>query len=242
MSGGLRLSQVEFFGRTLAECLDMFALSVEELRTGRTLDCPSGPDSFVAEANDAGCEVVGIDPQFACSPEELRFLGLDSLARCEQMIRDRPEALTFRDVDAFLRAKHDALERFLADYEAHRGDGRYVAASLPRLPFADRSFDRVCAANFLFSYAPIEAGGLYEGHEFDLPFHLRAIEEIARIARHEIRLVPMGSFDPPPRPHAYRDPAIARLRELGFTVELVPTRFDSGLAAFNDVLVARRTA
>ena len=82
MSGGLRLSQVEFFGRTLAECLDMFALSVEELRTGRTLDCPSGPDSFVAEANDAGCEVVGIDPQLACSPEELRFLGLDSLARC----------------------------------------------------------------------------------------------------------------------------------------------------------------
>lgn len=242
MSGGLRLSRVEFFGRTLAECLDMFAITLEELRQGRTLDCPSGPDSFVAEANDAGCELVGIDPQFASSPEDLRSLGLESLARCERMIRDRPEALTFLDVDAFLRAKHQAFERFIADYEAHRGDGRYVAASLPHLPFPDRAFDRVCAANFLFSYAPIEAGGLYEGNEFDLPFHLRAIEEIARIARHEIRLAPMGSFDPPPRPHAYRDPAIARLRELGFAVELVPSRFDSGLAAFNDVLVARRTA
>ncbi len=242
MSGGLRLSKVEFFGRTLAECLDMFVLTLDDLRHGRTLDCPSGPDSFVAEANDAGCELVGIDPQFAASPEALRALGLDSLVRCERMIRDRPEALTFLDVDAFLRAKHQALERFIADYEAHRSDGRYVAASLPHLPFPDRAFDRVCAANFLFSYAPIEAGGLYEGREFDLPFHLRAIDEIARIARREIRMAPMGSFDPPPRPHAYRDPAMARLRELGFAVELVPSRFDSGLAAFNDVLVARRTA
>jgi hypothetical protein len=240
LSGGLRLETVEFFGRTLEECLEMFAVSLESLREGRTLDCPSGPDSFVAEACEAGCDVVGLDPRFTASPAELRAIGTECLARCERLIRDRPESLTFRDRDGFLEARRRALARFLTDYEAHRHDGRYVAASLPTLPFPDRAFDRVFAANFLFSYAPTQDGGLYAGQEFDLAFHLRSIEEIARVADREIRLAPMGSFDPPPRPHGYRDPVMKRLQELGFAVELVPSRFDSGLSAFNDVLVARR--
>ncbi|MCP9912927.1 methyltransferase domain-containing protein [Cyanobium sp. BA20m-14] len=48
----------------------------------------------------------------------------------------------------------------LADRHAHRE--RYLAASLPNLPFADQSFDLVLSGHLLFSYAPCSAGGLME--------------------------------------------------------------------------------
>lgn len=242
MPAGFHIPFVAFFGRTLAECLDMFALSADELRGTTTLDCPSGPDSFVAEGCDAGLSITGCDPMFAHEPAELARLARANVERCLSEIesQNRAEAgtLVFRDYAAFRAAKLDALERFLADYAANRH--RYVAARLPDLPFADGSFDRVCAANFLLTYAPRAAGGLYDGEEFDLAFHLRSVESIARIARREIRIAPMGSFDPPPRPHAYRDPIRARLEALGWRTELVPSGLDSGLASFNDLLIARR--
>ncbi|MEY4117740.1 MAG: hypothetical protein RLZZ116_1068 [Planctomycetota bacterium] len=238
MPAGLHLPFVAFFGRTLAEYLEMFAISADELRAGTTLDCPSSPDSFVAEACALGCAVSGIDPMFAFEPAELDQRARKNLDESFVHIDAQRERLTFRDYPAFKRAKYEALDAFLRDYAANRG--RYIAASLPVLPFADRSFDRVLAANFLFTYANTEFGGLYDGREFDLGFHLASVTEIARVARSEIRLTPMGSFDPPPRPHAYRDPVRTRLEDLGWRTELVPSAYQSGLAGFNDVLVARR--
>lgn len=240
MSAGLHIPFVAFFGRTLPEYLEMFSISLEELRVGTTLDCPSGPDSFVAEACDAGCHVSGCDPMYAWSPDELRRRGRANLDDSFRSIDAQVDRLTFRDYAAFKQAKYDAIARFASDYERHHGSGRYIAASLPALPFADRSFDRILAANFLFTYANTRHGGLYEGEEFDLDFHLRSVEELARVARREIRLAPMGSFDPPPRPHAFRDPVRARLEELGWTTELVRSSYQSGLADFNDLLLARR--
>jgi hypothetical protein len=241
MSGaGFHIPYVAFFGRTYTECLDMFAMQPADLREGPTLDCPSGPDSFVAEACAAGFEVVGCDPMYAHEPAQMRLLGRQNVDACIASIEAQPNSLTFRDYAAFKQAKYEAIERFTADYERNRH--RYVNASLPTLPFAGRAFHRVVAANFLFTYAHREFGGLYDGREFDLAFHLKSVAEIARVARHEIRLAPMGSFAPPPRPHPYRDPVTALLRELGFSTELVPSGLDSGLAGFNDVLVARRLA
>lgn len=238
MTGGLLMSDVAFFGRTLAEYLEMFAITLDELREGTTLDCPSGPDSFVAEACAAGCQVSGVDPMYTFEPDELMTAARDNLDVCFTQIDAQRDKLTFRDYDAFKRAKYEALEIFLRDYALHRP--RYVAASLPTLPFADQSVDRVLAGNFLFSYANAEFGGLYDGWEFDLDFHRESIDEIVRVTRHEIRLVPMGSFDPPPRPHGYRDPVREHLEELGWMTSLVPSSYQSGLAGFNDVLVAQR--
>ena len=238
MPGGLHIPFVAFFGRTLAEYLEMFALDLGELRAGTTLDCPSGPDSFVAEACALGCAVSGVDPMYAHDPPDLAGRARANLDESFAHIDAQLDRLSFRDYPAFKCAKYDALGAFLRDYAANRA--RYIAASLPVLPFADRSFDRVLAANFLFTYANTEFGGLYDGREFDLDFHLQSVTEIARVARSEIRLTPMGSFDPPPRPHAYRDAVRARLEELGWRTELVRSSYQSGLAEFNDVLVARR--
>jgi hypothetical protein len=242
LSVGFRIPFVAFFGRTLEEYLAMFAIAPGDLARGRILDCPSGPDSFVAEARAAGYDAIGCDPMYALAPDELATRGRANVEACLDAIDAQRGTLTFADFERFRASKRDAIERFLADHRAHHADGRYVAASLPTLPFADRSFDLVLAANFLFSYANARHGGLYEGDEFDLDFHLRSVSELARTAAREIRIAPMGSFDPPPRPHAFRDPVRAHLESLGFSTELVPSAYDAGLAGFNDVLVARRRA
>jgi hypothetical protein len=238
MAGGFHIPFVAFFGRTLAEYEEMLCISRDELRIGTTLDCPSGPDSFVAEACALGCAVTGIDPMYAHEPAELASRARRNLDEVFALIDREPATMQYADYGAFRRAKYEALDAFVRDFTANRS--RYVATSLPTLPFADRSFDRVLAANFLFTYAHTSAGGLYDGHEFDLDFHLKSVDEIARVARREIRLAPMGSFDPPPRPHAYRDVVRARLETLGWRTELVPSAYQSGLKDFNEILLATR--
>jgi hypothetical protein len=133
MPAGLHLPFVAFFGRTLAEYLEMFAITVDELRGGTTLDCPSGPDSFVAEACALGCAVSGIDPMYAHAPAELSVRARENLDQSFAHIDAQRDRLSFRDYAAFRRAKYDALDAFLRDYAANRA--RYTAASLPALPF-----------------------------------------------------------------------------------------------------------
>jgi hypothetical protein len=238
MSAGFHIPFVAFFGRTLAEYLEMFAISLDELRDGTTLDCPSGPDSFVGEACAAGCTVAGCDPMYRFEPEDLRVRAQENIDSTFRVLETCRDSMEYRDYDAFKRSKYDALDRFLVDYAQHRR--RYHAASLPCLPFGDGAFDRVLAANFLFTYAHTSAGGLYDGREFDLSFHLESMRDIARVARREIRVVPMGSFDPPPRPHEYRDAVRRLLEDLGWRTSLVRSPYQSGLKDFNDVLIARR--
>lgn len=52
--------------------------------------------------------------------------------------------------------------------------------TLPRLPFADHSFDLALCANFLFLYSS----------QHDLDFHVQALLELVRVAR-EVRVFPL---------------------------------------------------
>jgi len=73
------------------------------------------------------------------------------------------------DLEPVRRSHLESLEAFLADREAH--PERYLAASLPELPFASGSFDLVLSGHLLFSYAPVADGGLMTGSGLDLPWH-----------------------------------------------------------------------
>lgn len=44
----LELDRIVFIGRTFEEYLNMFSLSLDELRGKRILDCPAGACSFTA--------------------------------------------------------------------------------------------------------------------------------------------------------------------------------------------------
>jgi len=239
-----KLRTVAFFGRTMAEYLQMLVLDPDGLRGQSILDVASGPGSFVAESLAAGLNVTGCDPLYAGDPDTICLQGKADIDACREQIRRNPGSLVYEDVDAFYRAKYAALDRFAADYRKRRGDGRYVAGALPSLPFSDRSFDLVVTANFLMVYAPLADGGMHDGHEFDLRFHLRSAEELARVTRGELRIPGMHTWTQPPSRHPYCTPMMDRLDELGFKTELVASEYDDGCGAgdhaCNHVLLAKR--
>ncbi len=82
------------------------------------------------------------------------------------------------------------MDRFLFDYEMGRTDGRYVAAELPALPFAEKSFDLALCSHFLF---------LYSEHLSE-QFHVEAIRSMIRVA-HEVRIFPVTELAAVPSRH-----------------------------------------
>ncbi len=189
------LPKTHFFGRDLAEYRRLFALRDEhELRPGaRVLDVAAGPASFAAEAAARGVDVTAVDPCYGARPETLAVLARADHARVAAQMRAKPALLrpgrdSFPDLETAIAARRAAAGRFLADYE--NGGfvlGRYVGAALPRLPFADASFDLVLCAHLLFLHAGL----------FDFAFHLAACRELLRVARPggEVRLHPLCGGD-----------------------------------------------
>lgn len=238
------LRQVAFFGRTMAEYLEMLALDSDNLRGLSILDVASGPGSFVAESLAAGLDVTGCDPLYDGDPAAITLQGKADIDACREQIRRSPGSLVYGDIDAFYRAKYAALDRFSVDYRHRRSEGRYLAGALPSLPFSDRSFDLVVTANFLMVYAPLADGGMHDGDEFGLDFHLQSVAELARVTRSELRIPGMHTWTQPPVRHPYCKPLEDRLEQLGFKTELVASDYDDGCAtgdhACNQVLVARR--
>ena len=54
-------------------------------------------------------------------------------------------------------------------------------------------------------YAPLADGGMHDGNEFGLEFHRGAFHELARVARHELRVPGMETWTQPPKPPGRRD-------------------------------------
>ena len=137
----------------------------------------------------------------------------------EQTRRNRHE-FVWRNIPSIAelgRVRMAAMEEFLADYPAGRREGRYVAAALPDLPFADGEFDLALCSHFLF---------LYSGHLSE-EFHVRSIVELCRVAR-EARVFPLLELGAVKSRHL--DSILARLASEGFNaqVESVPYEFQRG--------------
>jgi len=168
--------------RSFTEYRAMFALTESDLR-GDILDCPGGGSGFTAEvANLSGARPIAVDPMYATPHHELAALVLAET--------DRGNAHTIAgahryvwdfhgDADGHHRIRRVSAELFGADLIAN--PDRYVTAALPSLPFADRQFDLVLSSHFLFTYAD----------RLDHDFHLRALTELHRVARGEVRVFPL---------------------------------------------------
>ncbi|MXZ26284.1 MAG: methyltransferase domain-containing protein, partial [Caldilineaceae bacterium SB0665_bin_21] len=186
------IDQVVPWGRTLDEYEAMFSLSPQD-KAGCILGCADGPASFNAEMTAQGCRVVSVDPLYALTPEAIAQQGREAFdlmleqARCnrQDFVWDRissPEAL------GQLRMKAQHL--FLEDFPCGKAEGRYIDASLPDLPFSDGTFDLALCSHFLFLYS----------QQFDLEFHVRAMQEMLRVAR-EVRVFPLLQLGGAPSPH-----------------------------------------
>lgn len=213
----LEIPSVAFFGRTLAEYAQFFALDVEALDGLSVLDVAAGPSSFTAEACRRGADAVAVDPLYGCTPQGLEAHVQIDYRRVIDQMRAKPELLTFHSfasIDEAEESRRLAAERFLADYRQHFVHNRYLGAALPQLPFLDGAFDLVLCAHLLFVYA----------RRFDFAFHLEACRELVRVSRDEVRIHPL--VDLAGRPYPELDELRAALEADGISSEVLSVNYE----------------
>ncbi len=228
----IELPSVSFFGRSLAEYTQFFALDIVALKGRDVLDVAAGPSSFAAEACARKINAVAVDPLYTERPESLAARIEHDYDRMFAQMRAKPRLFrmkSFPSIDAAEVDRRGAAQRFLADYESHFIHNRYVGGSLPRLPFFDGTFDLVLCAHLLFTYA----------QRFDFDWHLAACRELVRVSAGEVRIHPLCG------PDGKTYPGLARLRrELragGIVSEVVALDYEFFVGA-NSMLVLRRAA
>jgi hypothetical protein len=178
----MNLSTIVPWGRNFDEYRAMFALAAEDLQ-GLMLGCGDGPASFNAEATASGHQVISVDPIYVHTAAEIEariVATFDAVISQMRTHRDHYVWERFPDPDVLGETRQGAMRRFLADYETGKGDGRYIPASLPKLPFSDASFDLALCSHLLF---------LYSEH-LPLAAHIAAARELLRVAR-EVRIFPL---------------------------------------------------
>lgn len=152
----------------------------------RVLDVAAGASSFAASARIQGIQAVAADPLYSLEPDVMARRGLQELEEATAKLGELQHVYNWSYYGS--ASQHEALRRqslelFLEDYGRLYSTEAYVSAALPRLPFADESFDRVLCSHFLFLY----------GEQFGEDFHRKAVLELARLARRggEVRIYPL---------------------------------------------------
>lgn len=226
----MELPTVSFFGRTLAEYVQFFALDLDALRGADVLDVGAGPSSFAAEACPRRIDAVAVDPFYGSPADDLAGRIAADYERMFAQMRAKPRLFKLKSFPTLAAAEADrrlAAQRFLADYNVHFAHGRYVGGALPRLPFFDRTFDLVLCAHLLFIYAA----------RFDFDWHLAACRELVRVSAREVRIHPLVGADG--KPYA-KLPALRReLRAEGIESEVVAVDYEFFVGS-NSMLVLRR--
>ncbi len=222
MSGGLQLDHIIFTGRTFDEYIRMFNLSPTDVSQGSFFICPGGASSFPAAAHRNGARVIAGDIVYGASRAELARRGRESLEKIRVGMREARDGYhweQFGHVDGLLRTRTEALEAFLADYEAGLVEGRYIPCALPSIPLDSESVDVVLSDHLLFTYPQF----------FDEAFHIQSIEAMLHTARREVRLFPLISSASGSKP-PYFEAVVEHVRALGHgaAVETVPYHFQNG--------------
>jgi len=211
----LQLDAVVPFGRSLAEYQGMFRLTEEDLRR-RILGVADGPASFNASMAARGSPVVSLDPLYVLPAERIleRFHAVvDGVI---EQVKATPEdwVWSWHGSPERLRAhRTDVLQRFVADYEQGRVEGRYLVGELPALPFEDRRFDLALCSHFLF---------LYSDH-FTYEFHRASALEMLRVAT-EVRIFPLLTLALKRSP--YLQPLIDDITAAGFVAGVEPVSYE----------------
>lgn len=213
------LDEVVPFGRSRREYGRMFDLSPVDLE-GAILGCADGPASFNAEMARQGRHVISCDPLYALAPEQIARrieATFDTVIEGARVNADRYVWQEIESPGRLAAVRRAAMRTFLADLPHGGRAGRYVAAALPKLPFANRQFDLALCSHFLFTYTA----------QLSETFHVAAVLEMLRVAR-EVRVFPL--LDLAGSPSAHLEPVRDALQRQGFgvTVRPVPYEFQRG--------------
>lgn len=215
----MQLKQVIPIGRTLREYELMFGLT-EADRKLKILGCGDGPASFNAEWTARGGSVLSLDPIYEFSGAEIkqRFDAvIDDVIAGVDATSDRWVWGFQQNVQGLRANRVAAIERFLADYESGKTEGRYRVGELPTLAFADGAFDLALCSHLLFLYSNL----------LSTEFHLASLRELCRVAT-EVRVFPL--LDLAGHPSAHLDAVrLALAREgLETIIETVGYEFQRG--------------
>jgi hypothetical protein len=224
------LGDIIVSSRPYDEYVAMFGLTDGDILAGPLLDCPGGAGPFAAAVRARGGSAVSADPAYALPPEALVARARAGLDHGIRYLRENPASYVwtfFSSVPDLRRRRAAALEEFARDFGG--ADERYVAASLPRLPFGGGDFRLALSGYFLFAYPD----------HLDEDAHEAALRELLRVAREEVRVFPLIDT-------AYiRHPAIDGLRRrlaaqgVESEVRRVDYEFQRG---GNEVLILRKPA
>ena len=86
----MELPTVSFFGRTLAEYNQFFALDLDALRGADVLDVGAGPSSFTAEACARRIDAVAVDPFYSSPIDDLAGRIASDYERMFAQMRAKP--------------------------------------------------------------------------------------------------------------------------------------------------------
>ena len=213
------IDRVVPWGRSAAEYQAMFSLDEADLG-GRILGCGDGPASFNAELSAQGRAVVSVVPLYALSPAAIeRQIERTFVEVMDQVHRNKDFFVWTHvpSIEELGRRRMTAMRRFIADYSRGKIENRYVDASLPDLPFDNGSFDLALSSHFLFLYS----------EQLDLDFHLRALEEMLRVAK-EVRVFPLLQLGGMASPHVEEIVDAFGSRSAVAAVETVAYEFQKG--------------
>ncbi|MDH4184726.1 MAG: hypothetical protein OEV92_10915 [Nitrospinota bacterium] len=214
---GIQLDAIPLNGRSLEEYRAIFGLDLRKLAGKRILDAAAGPASFSLEAAQAGAQAIALDPAYALGADRILALSMAQIADIRQKITpvtDRYRWSFYKDPEDLRRRREDVTRRFIDDISRIGGPARYLAAALPRLPFADGAFHMTLCSHFLFLFSD----------RLDYQFHLAALLELARVTQEEALVYPVVGMDG--KPYAHMNRLLTDLAAHNVKGYLAPTEFE----------------
>ena len=177
-----KLENVVPWGRNYDEYVRMFDLTKNELELN-ILSCADGPASFNCEMTKRGRKVISCDPIYEFSAKQIqKQLEITFDKVMEETYKNQKNFVwnIIKSPEELGKVRMDAMNKFLSDFEQGKQQGRYLAQSLPSLPFKNKEFDLALCSHFLFLYT----------EQLSLEFHLASIMEMCRVAK-EVRIFPL---------------------------------------------------
>ncbi|WP_204140948.1 SAM-dependent methyltransferase [Halomicronema sp. CCY15110] len=211
----MKLEEVVPWGRTLEEYKSMFSLSETDLNA-KILGCGDGPASFNAEMTELGHSVVSIDPVYQFSAEQIEQRVRATYEPVISQVKQNSKNYiwkNFQDADELGKARLNAMEKFLLDYESGKNARRYLYQSLPSLEFVDDQFELCVCSHLLFLYS----------EQLSLDFHVTSIHELLRIAP-EVRIFPLLKLDG--EPSLYLELILKDLSNKGYRAQVQSVAYE----------------
>ena len=223
----MELQNVVPWGRSLREYEGFFSLTKTDLKKS-ILGCGDGPASFNAELTAKGGSVISVDPTYCFNGQQLQTRISEVYDEIMPQVHHNKENFiwdSIPSVEDLGKIRMSAMNKFLADYEMGKEEGRYVEASLPSLNFKHKAFDLALCSHYLFLYSK----------QVNYDEHVESLKELCRVSK-EVRVYPLIALDGKVSPHL--DQVLIALNKSGYSTALTNVTYQFQKGA-NQMLVIK---